>query len=226
MLKHIYAVKHILSNGGISDDFRFTDLFIQHLLLTARAKLLKDRLSKYQKVSDNNYQSLCVDLELTKFHNCECISKEYSCNILKSKIKIPNYITVSDASSIEVTTIDGTVISPTSKKQFELSGNSITNKSTIGWYIFNGYLYITNNIILKTVLVNALFEDTAEAKKCQCESCTTDCKDLPDFPIDPDLVIYVYDLVTKMLINRNATDTENNANDDTSSSVQASGSQG
>lgn len=220
MLKHIYAIKHMLSNGDISDDFRYTDLFIQHLLLVARAKLLKDRLGKYQKVSDNNYQSLCIDLELTKFHNCECISKEYSCNILKSKIKIPNYITVSDASSIEVTTIDGTVISPTSKKQFELSGSSITNKATIGWYIFNGYLYITNNIILKTVLVNALFEDTAEAKKCQCESCTTDCKDLPDFPIDPDLVMYVYDIVIKMLVSKYASDQENNTNDDLGSNIQ------
>lgn len=210
MLEHIYAIKTMLTNGSISDDYSYTNDFIKHMLFNARSKFLKDKLSKYIQISDVNYQTLCIDLELVKYHDCV---ETIGCQILKSKIKIPDYIQAGNLSSLVVKTLDGKILSYVSKKTNQYSKFAISTEPNINWFIDNGYLYITNNTKIKTVLVSGIFNDTEKAKETQCLTCKEDCNKLIEFPIDPDITLYVYELCLKFLRTNIIRDDSNNAED-------------
>lgn len=91
LLEHVYAIKNLLSQGPSSDDFSYSNRVIAHFLQVSRAKLIERKADKYRFISDQSYQSLCVDLELGNFHNC-CDKADLECKILKSVKPIPKFL--------------------------------------------------------------------------------------------------------------------------------------
>lgn len=89
--EHVYAIKGRMSRGPVSKDFRYSNRFIAHELQVVRAKLLEQKANKYHYISEQSYQDLCVDLELSNFHSC-CDATDIECKVLKSTTEIPKFL--------------------------------------------------------------------------------------------------------------------------------------
>lgn len=201
LLEHIYAVKNLINRGVASDDARFSNPLIAHLLKVTRSKLIEAKADKYYFISEQSFQSLCVSLELGTFHNC-CTAPDVDCFILKSTLKIPKILNTRWGDFLKVLTLDGRTISKTSMTANSLAKYSLTNKiPRIGWFIHDGYLYIINNSKIETILLNGLFADPKEISDLNCSATNNNCPDLyeEEFPIDSDLVDAMYKLVLEYL---------------------------
>lgn len=186
--EHVSLLRNIIK--AHSDDSDYTDQFLYELLRQARAKILSQRVTKAKKVSNTNWQRICMPLELDTFYDCSCVPSD-DCKVLKSRYKIPTYI----RNLIRVTTLGGDNISESlslsdvKRRQYS---KILKNKKT--WLISGGYLYIFNDNMLKTVLVEAVFEDPsslAEIDNCDSDGTSTGVAcfnmDTSDFPIDDHL---------------------------------------
>jgi hypothetical protein len=92
LLEHIYAIQNILNNGVASDDHRLPNALVGHYLKINRAVLIKRKLDKERILSNNNYYSICVPLELAPYQDCCMVDDDVNCKLLKSTIKIPRSI--------------------------------------------------------------------------------------------------------------------------------------
>lgn len=217
LLEHIYAVKNLINRGVASDDSRFSNALIAHLMKVTRARLIEAKADKYYFISDQSFQSLCVSLELGTFHNC-CVAPEVDeeCYILKSTIVIPKVLNTRWGDFLKVTTLDGRTVSKTSMTANSLAQYSITNKKPKpGWFIHDGHLYLLNNKKIEVILLNGLFADPKEISGLNCSNNYGDCPGFyeEEFPIDSDLVDAMYKLVLEYLRNGYTLpeDDENNA---------------
>lgn len=215
LLEHVYAIKNLLSHGPSSDDFSYSNRLIAHFLQVARAKLIEVKADKYHFISDQSYQSLCVDLELSNFHNC-CEKDDLECKILKSVNPIPKFLNSRWGNFLKVMDLSGRVISELNLTQNRYSIYALTKTKT-GWFLHDNHLYVVNNKYLETVMLNALFDNPEEIYQKNCATSGTNCSDFMDeqFPIDSDLIEAMYKLALQMLMvgMRNPTDIENNAKD-------------
>lgn len=220
--EHIYAVKNILERGVASDDSRLSERFIGFLLKTARTQLIKEKINKYREVSPLSYQTVCIPLELTTYHDCSCIPADIGCKILKSTCHIPRELVSKWGTSLTVFTASGRTVDMSSLTQNDLAKFSETNqKPKLAYFIENQHLYILNSTSLKVVLLSAIWEDPEEVKKfCKCnngdvtdEPCYDPIND--DFPIDSELARVMRILVTQELQNmyRMPEDNLNNGKD-------------
>lgn len=217
LLEHIYAVKNLINNGIASDDSRYSNPLIAHLLKITRSKLIEMKADKYYFISDQSFQSLCVNLELGTFHNC-CEAPEIGteCYILKSVIAIPKILNTRWGDFMKVTTLDGHTLSKTSITANSLAKYTLTNKTPKpGWFIHDGRLYLLNNKKLETVLLNGLFSDPKEISDINCSVGQGDCPPIYDeqFPLDSDLIDPMYKMTIEYLMKGYtiAEDNESNA---------------
>lgn len=200
LLYHTLALKNILSHGTPSDDFSFSNRLIAHFLKVARAKLIEQKADKYHFISDQSYQSLCVDLVPSSYHNC-CDTDVDTCQILKSIDIIPKFLNSRWDNFLKAMDLTGNVI-----PEFNLTQNKFSKyalyKPTTGWFLHDNHLYIINNVVLEKVLLNALFDDPSVVSLINCSSTTGNCNDPFDeeFPIDSDLVDPMYKMAMSFLL--------------------------
>lgn len=221
LLTHVYAVRNLLSKGASSDDASFSLRLIAHFLRVARGFLIEQKANKYNFISEQSYQSLCLDLTKGQFHNC-CDGPTSKCVLLKSTTKIPKFLITRWGDLAKVMTLDGKTIAKTSLTASRLSKYSLTNKDPKpGWFIHDGYLYLVHNTNLEKILVNSLFEDPSYVSEVNCATGQNNCPGYleEEFPIDPDLVPALYNLTLNYLtnsLNMPPKDMTNNAKDDQS----------
>ncbi len=192
--EHIYSVRNLIEKGSPSDDSRYSERLISRLLKDARSQLIKDKLNKYKAVSPLSYQTVCIELELTTYHDCSCIPADLGCKILKSKCKVPRDLVSRWGSTLAVYFPSGKIIDMSSITQNDLTKFSVSNKKpSAAYFIENQHLYVLNRTDLKVVLLSAIWEDPEEIKNfCTCNNgeITEDpCYDPinDDFPIDAEL---------------------------------------
>ena len=216
LLEHVYAIKNLLSHGPVSDDFSYSDRLIAHFLQVTRAKLIERKADKYHFISDQSYQSLCVDLALSSFHNC-CTKAELECKVLKSIEPIPKFLNSRWGNFLKVMDLAGTIIPEYNLTQNKYSKYSLVGAPKAGWFIHDNHLYIVNNKVLETVLLNALFDKPDEIAQSNCATTGENCTDFmgEQFPIDSDLIDDMYRLTLDFLVKSQQTtiDIENNAKD-------------
>ncbi len=204
LLEHIYAVKNLVNKGVASDDARYSNALIAHLLKITRSKLIEMKADKYYFISDQSFQSLCVALELGTFHNCcEGPEVDENCYILKSTIPIPKVLNTRWGDFLKVTTLDGRTLSKTSITANSLAQYSITNKTPKpGWFIHDGKLFLLNNKKIEMILINGLFSDPKEITDLNCAVGQGECPDLysEEFPLDSDLIDAMYKMVIEYLM--------------------------
>lgn len=206
--EHIYAVKNLLERGLASDDSRLSERFIAFLLKGARSQLLKEKINKYKEVSPLSYQTICVPLELSTYHECDCLPKEVGCKILKSKCHIPRELVSKWGSSLTVLTASGRILDMSSLTQNDLTKYSDSNKKPkLAYFIENQHIYVMNDTKLKMVLLSAIWDDPEIVKEfCGCNSNNPDepCYDPlnDDFPIDSELARPMRLLVVQELQNQ------------------------
>lgn len=203
LIEHVYAIKNILSHGVPSEDFSFSNRLISHLLQSSRARLIKQKTDKYNFISDQSNQSLCVTLALSDYHDC-CDVASFGCQILESVSDIPKFLTSRWGNLISVTTLDGVVIPEITVTQNKFAKYGLTKPtSTTGWFMRNNKIFILNNIYLEKILLNAIFDnpDTIYSLNCNTSTSST-CGDFMDqeFPVDSDLVDPMYRLTIELLI--------------------------
>lgn len=213
-LQHISAVRAIIANGPASDDLSYSDRVISHFLQITRAFLIERKADKYRYISDQSFQSVCLELELGSFHNC-CDTPDIECYILKSTIKIPKLLNSKWGSFIKVMDLAGNII-----PEFNLTNNKYAQYGlippTIGWFPHDGYIYVINNKQLVKILVNGLYVNPTEVLEINCvNGVGTNCNDFAsaEFPIDSDLIDPMYKATLEYLLQseRIPNDIENNA---------------
>lgn len=199
LLAHVYALKNLLTKGVASDDFSLSNRLIAHYLQISRALLIERKTDKYHFISEQSYQSLCVNLELSQFHNC-CNDVTLECKVLKSTTKLPKFLNSRWGNFLKVMDLTGIVIPEFSRTSDALSKYALVTPKE-GWFLHDNYLYIVNSKVLETVLLNALFEDPQEIHDLNCPNKSGECLDFmeSEFPIDSDLVEPMYEITFKML---------------------------
>jgi hypothetical protein len=133
----------------------------------------------------------CIPLEWGKFSDCPCYSSD--CFILRSKYKIPSFISNKTGMPITVTTISGNLISETSITKEEFSEYRRTKIKVLGYFIHNDYIFITGSNNLKVISIKGILNDPLELKDlpmCDTEGNELDaCYDPLNetYPIDMEL---------------------------------------
>lgn len=215
---HIYFVKNLFNKGAASDDARINDRLIAHALKQSRSLLQKRKLDRMESLSDLNFQTFCLDLVPSNFHDCECIPDMYGCQILRSTQEVPPYLISKFRHYVELRYIDGRKISQTSYSNLIFNQYSLGSADTPNWFLFDKHVYVTNTLALKKVLLRAVFEDPEVVilENCQSEGTSSQCDPYSEeFPIDGDLVLPMYQMAMELLgvAYRMPEDTENNAAD-------------
>lgn len=190
-----------------------------------RSKLIQDKIDKYSFVTDQSYQTVCLELMESTFHDC-CNIDYTDCPILKTKESIPRLLQSRLANNLKLTDASGKVIPEINMTQLLYSKYSDV-PTMIGYFINNNKIIIVNNKNLKLVLVSGIFDDPEriESLNCSTNQSSASCDYLQsEFPIDSDLVAIMYQGVINLLTIhlRTANDIINNAREDrTNSDVSA-----
>ena len=87
---HVFAIQNIVNRGAVTQNTNLTNAFVGHMLKQARAVLYKRKMDKHQVLSEANYQTICVPLEESLYHNCTDVT--VGCTVMKSKCKLPTDI--------------------------------------------------------------------------------------------------------------------------------------
>ena len=226
---HIDAVNELMHGGIPSDDRRLSDAFVAHMLFAVRNDLIRKRLDKGTALSEEVYNTICMDVADSTFHECNCA--EGACSFKRTVFKLPATLQTKKGMALKVMTLNGAVIDNLSidtnryANKYALVGSSesaresnIFDVSLTNWYIHNNYVFIQNNPYIKKILVKGVFaEPISSASLEQCTGTgSTNCV----YPysdsgfIDNDLLPALYSM-TIQLINARAQDKVSDALDST-----------
>jgi len=216
LLEHVYATKLILSGGPVSKDFSRSNREIAHFLQVARARLLEQKADKYHYISEQSYQSLCLDLELSNFHNC-CDAADNDCQVLKSTVEVPKFLNSRWGNFLKVMDLSGEVLPEFNNTQSKYSTYALS-APRVGWFMHDNHVYIVFNKHLKKILLNALFDDPNQIHQLNCPTSDETCTEFMSeaFPIDSDLIDPMYRLAIQLIMQSRLQmplDMENNARD-------------
>jgi hypothetical protein len=172
--KIVADIRNIADSGENNYSFRISDEQFAFWIHEVRSMLISQAVSKRQDISDIWVQSIpCLELELVDSSDCCIITTD--CYILRTKVRLPSSIeTSSDNFILRVTTPTGDIISKSNP--FEVKYNKY-NKYTFKksqWYLQDGYLYITSELLLEYVNIFAIFEnpeELVEYSTCGGSSC-------------------------------------------------------
>jgi len=149
--------------GFVSDDTIYSDKAIYHNLLISRSRIISDR-DKLGSFSKNMEQSLtCIELSPSDIVECKLIIPS-GCKIMKSVCDIPNPLKV-----VSITTHMGESIEIIEWNRVATKLNSnikeVKNSRYAAIRNINGkqYLYIFNELHLRNITMNAIFEDPTKA---------------------------------------------------------------
>lgn len=196
---HIDYIRELLRQT--SDDTNYPDELIYKAIIEARAILLYRSLSKHKFVSEFNYQTFCLPLELTNYTDCECIPED-DCKVLKSTIEIPIPMVNQIGVLMQITDTDRKTIYRNKRPYVaKLDKYKTTNKDVPYYDILNRKAVIfrhPDKYNLKLVLVTGIFEDPMEVSNelfCTNGPCYEPLKD--HFPLEGNLIMPLYELVLK-----------------------------
>lgn len=140
----------------------YTDEGLYSLFSISRAEILANQLKKFMALSEQNWTSFCMALEISKSHNCDCVPDHLECKVLKSKYNIPAVLVGRNNSKIKIRTIGGKTINlVTEDEWFRKKLQDTTN-----YYgsIVNNRLIIWNApLSLKVILISAMLYDPMDA---------------------------------------------------------------
>lgn len=152
----IDRVKSILSERNTPEEFKsLSNRHIYNKLLTSRSRLLVQELNKFRTISSSCYQSLLVELSFV------ASTYDPNSNALRSVNKIPSIISGRDKPLIrQVSNINGTlnIYYATKEANKYYNHNKITGNS-LYYYFSDGYLYIKNSNVLKSIVIDAVFSN-------------------------------------------------------------------
>lgn len=187
--------------GLPSQDAKYNDSFIGHLLDMNRTFLLKKEFKKNKSDIEDYYTYKCI--KMIKVDAAEC-GITTDCLVLRSESKLPKSIMPYQALFID------------RRKMSKLNTNSLSALSIIKrpfYYIYNDYVFIINtyieNIIIK--MMPEQVEDDSDVEDNVCD-CHTEYNYIPVH-----LTPILYEMTLKLLLSTMnlPVDNKNNRNDET-----------
>lgn len=206
-----------------SDDANFNEDHIIFLLDKYRVFLLKQRYSDIKKqIPESNFQTLCLDLEEVPAISGEpCEGGSY----LKSTVKIPNMMTISNPKVYPIDYYQGSITYVTRDRMRYVGYNKYLSNIIYCSLGPDNYLYFKSSnpqyLYLQKVKITGIFEDASEvAEEALCEGSSKESCDSLDmeFPLESGLVPPIIELIVKDLSSAiyKPEDKENDAQDNLS----------
>jgi predicted Fe-S protein YdhL (DUF1289 family) len=177
----------------------FQDAELWREFTFARSRVLKNQLSRRNKVSELNYHSVCMEMIDVDESECACVLS--GCKVKRTRHQIPSYLHYSDQSTLRVMNIKNQVIAQGQENFIEddILYKPGYNKCSVAT-IRNGYVYIYNSEI-EQIVINAIWANPLELlfiQKCVTKSCLSDSKEL--IQISEELMLDMMNIVTQSLM--------------------------
>ena len=203
---------------AMSDDSPFTDKAIYYALRIARAGAVARKVKRKEPVGYNNWQTICLKLEQTKYQDCSCV--KVGCDVLKSVYRIPSVVVGRNKPLIKVETFGRHQLPYVTSNMQQRNLHTEVMADIPTYYIQNGKLIVWNNLALKAIMVTGIFEDPTSLESIKIcneqgdeyDVCSYDPKE-EEFPLDEGLLDEVVEATISRLTNtlRIPQDTINNA---------------
>ena len=193
--QHLSNLRGLLQKYSRSNEY--TDQFLFEILTGARADFLKTRLDRYNKVSDANYMTICVELEKVKPHSCDCVPDGLDCLVLRTKYKIPNVLSGRNTDKITIRLISGRQISIMPENRWMLIKDDQIKAMDYTATWINGYFYFWNlPLTLRVIEITGLFTnplDLTDIPNCSGDT-PSPCFQIAstDFPIQDEHKNFIY----------------------------------
>lgn len=192
----ISYIQNIYNKGPKTDETELSDRMVYQIAKKVRAKLIKQKADKWNKIPDAYYQSIdCFPLEVEPLIDCNCIDN--GCRVLKSKYKVPLFVTGRNRPLFNVYTVFGDSISPTSLDERNYNKYSKTKQNKKGWFLHNGYLVVIDDTnMMEMAMIKGVFEDPLELDGITaCEDVTCENPYSVEFALEGEM----FDTLTKMV---------------------------
>jgi len=162
-------IKNIDTETGI-----YEDRFIWKVFTTAKAKVLTSRLRRFNTLLRTDYTTICIKLETSLSHECECFV--HGCKVMKSIHPIPKYLTNRNVGTLSI-------FSP-------LNNKSYTEIDQEDWLYYKDHDVYKNELLFSIVndhiilwnsksdllLISAVWEDITELQDIQdCDNSYFNC---------------------------------------------------
>lgn len=160
----VYDIKNIAYGGEQSDDHRVSDHQVAYWVMQTRALLVRQELSTRNKISSSFIQHL-HEVDLTSVDIEADSGGTAGTLILKSTLRLPETIQRGEKNTIiSVETPDGTqTFSETTFFRRKYSSYNKYTGTQSRWYLKDGYLYLTNDLVIDKISVSGIFENPEEA---------------------------------------------------------------
>jgi len=160
----------------VSNDSDYTESFLWSLITKARARVLTNDIKAKQFISAWSTHRFCVEMELHKAHDCECIP--VGCDVLRSKYTIPRPLSGRYRDAVQVKTIGNSVVGYS--EDYELKSNKYdpVKKNALRWNIHNQHLYLYNTLDHLSIQVEGAWENIIEWNQIQYCSERNPCVDI------------------------------------------------
>tara|TARA_B100001094_G_C18196280_1_gene811395 strand:- start:8146 stop:8871 length:726 start_codon:yes stop_codon:yes gene_type:complete len=164
--KIVYDIINIAYGGESSDDADVSFRQCAFWVMQERSMLLTQMMSRKVRVPASCTEYLnCVYLE--PVDASECCEVDMGVHVLKSISPIPTTVQRNNRDSIlAVESLDGArAFSETTDTRRKWNKYNKYTSSNARWYLKNGYLYISCDMLIEAVKVTGVFEDPTEVWK-------------------------------------------------------------
>lgn len=192
--KLIYEIRDLVSKQ--SNDAILENRHYEEFIINKRVKWFENTYNKFQKqIPQIYYQTVCD--EIITVDQSECCEVDTECTILRTKHKIPSFISLKDGELIQSVKGVGIKEIPYNVIPYHrvpYYGNSRYNKNSVAAFLYNEYIYLITfskwDSLIEKITIRGVFRDPREAgsfKNCDNTPCWT-----PDdnFPIEERLWEY------------------------------------
>lgn len=121
----------------------FGDEYLWKLFCIARARVLANRLRKFNNVNRQNYKTFCMEFEKKRAWECTCITLK-NCEVLKSKYEIPRVICGRNKCELEIFTLGNDHFTLIKDRDYPHTQNNDILKNKLFYSIVNNHLILWN----------------------------------------------------------------------------------
>jgi hypothetical protein len=186
---YIDYFKLMMSQGDVSDDFRWSEEAIYALLRNIRAQLLIQKSNKNRKISDFTYQNIpCFNVSYTTFDNCDCVPTDQQCKYLKTDDPIPELLQTRHGYLGYVTDAKGNIIDFLPYRDVQKTSFTFLKKDIPLAFIRDGHVYVTKSVDLDHINIYGVFYDPLKVAEYDCGTEVVCYNPLTQaFPVDKEL---------------------------------------
>jgi hypothetical protein len=189
----------------------YSNEFLIECFLNERALLIEQKLKKFQKMSDANYQSFCLDLQLVNQNDCS----ELDCPVKRTVFKIPATLTGRNRTTLEIFNLANVPISEVAYSDINNLKLNAFKKDKVAYFIKNDFIYIINDLKIAHIYVRAIFENPIDFLDIQSG---TNCVDVyeSDLKIEYAMKASAIQMVLEKILKQSyplVNDTSNNSNE-------------